>query len=160
MTEQIPVNIRNIEIDDLPTFFEHQLDKEALWMAAFTAKVPTDRDAFDKHWAKVMADDTIPIKTILFDGEIAGYILCHGWFGDPEMSYWIGKLFWGKGIATAAIAQFLQEHPTRPLFARVAIDNLGSKRVLEKCGFTPFSTDRGFANARGEDIDEIILKLE
>ncbi|KAA3664352.1 MAG: N-acetyltransferase [Chloroflexi bacterium] len=154
------VHLREVIKSDLDIFFEQQLDPEANHMAAFTAKKPADRAAFNKHWAKIMADDTIPIETILVDSKIAGYILCHGWFGEPELSYWIGKPFWGKGIATAALAQFLQEQTTRPLFARVAKDNLGSKRVLEKCGFLFFGRDRGYANARGTEIDEIILKLK
>ncbi len=158
--QQNLVKLRNVVENDLPVFFEQQLDLEANRMAAFTAKDPTDQDAFNAHWAKILADDTILIKTILFDGEIAGYILSHGWFGEPEVSYWIGKSFWGKGIATAALAQFLQIKPTRPLYARVVKDNLGSKRVLEKCGFTIHSHDKGFANARGMEVEELILKLD
>jgi RimJ/RimL family protein N-acetyltransferase len=49
--------------------------------------------------------------------------------------------------------------PDRPLYARAAADNAGSVRVLEKCGFVLTGHERGFANARGEEIDEVVLTL-
>ena len=79
---------------------------------------------------------------------------------EPEITYWIGKDFWGKGIATDALKQFLEIEKTRPIYGRVAFDNLGSKRVLEKCGFEQIGTDKGFANARGKEIVEFIYKLK
>jgi RimJ/RimL family protein N-acetyltransferase len=144
---------------DLTIFFEQQLDPDANFMAAFTARDPADRDAFTAHWAKILADETIKIKTILFDGNVAGYVLTHAWFGNPEISYWIGKEYWGKGIATRALSEFLGYLETRPLYAHAAKDNIASIRVLEKCGFTPFGEDRGFSNARGAEVEELILIL-
>ena len=91
------VQLRNMSGDDLDIFFKQQLDPDANYMAAFTAKDPTDRIAFNTHWAKVLADRTILIQTILFVGMVAGSILCHTWSGEPEISYWLGKEFWGKG---------------------------------------------------------------
>jgi RimJ/RimL family protein N-acetyltransferase len=151
--------LRDMTEEDLLTFFDQQLDPDANYMAAFTSKDPKDRDAFTSHWAKIMADDTITIKTILFDGQVAGHILSHGWFGEPEVSYWIGEEFWGKGIATMALVKFLDYYKTRPLYARAAKDNVASIRVLEKCGFTVSGEDNGFSNARGEQVEEYILKL-
>lgn len=144
---------------DLPIFFEQQLDKDANFMAAFTAKDPTDRDAFMAHWAKILADPGITIRTILVEGQVAGHVSVHGWFGEPEITYWIGKAFWGKGVASRALAQFLDIVTARPLYARVAKDNRASRRVLEKCGFTIGGEDRGFANARGMEVEEFILNL-
>jgi RimJ/RimL family protein N-acetyltransferase len=152
--------LRDMQKDDLELFFEQQLDAEANYMAAFTTKDPADRAVFTEHWAKILADASIQIKTILFAGQVAGYVLMHGWFGDPEVSYWLGRGFWGKGIATRALAEFLTLVQVRPLYARVAKDNLRSLRVLEKCGFKVSGSDRGFANARGEEIEEIILELK
>jgi RimJ/RimL family protein N-acetyltransferase len=129
-------------------------------MAAFTAKDPADRAAFDAHWRKILADERIVLKTILYGEEVAGYIMVHPWFGEPEMSYWLGKAHWGQGIATAALSAFLEIVTTRPLHARVAQDNLASRRVLEKCEFTITGEDKGFANARGEEVDEWILILD
>jgi len=154
------VRLRDAVQADLPTFFEQQLDADANHMAAFVAIDPADQDAFMAHWAKVMADKDIFIKTILFKNLIAGYVSTHGWFGEPEVSYWLGKPFWGQGVATAALKQFLQAQPLRPLHARVVKDNAASIRVLEKCGFTLTGEDKGFSNARQVEVEELIMKLE
>jgi RimJ/RimL family protein N-acetyltransferase len=151
--------LRDVIESDKGIFFEQQLDKEANIMAGFTAKDPHDRTAFDTKWSKMQQDDSILIKTIIYQGKVAGSVLSHSWFGDPEVSYWIGKEYWGKGIATIALEQFLKINPTRPLFARVIHDNIGSIKVLEKCGFVVSGHDKGYANARGQEVDEIIYIL-
>jgi RimJ/RimL family protein N-acetyltransferase len=156
---QPSVVLREVREDDLDIFFEQQLDPEATYMAAFTAKDPADRDAFNAHWFKILGDKSITIQTILYQGQVAGYILSHAWFGDPEVSYWLGKEFWGVGIATRALATFLETLDKRPLYARVAQDNVASIRVLEKCGFRITGKDKGFAIARGQEIEEYILTL-
>ncbi len=153
------IQLRDVIEDDFDIFFVQQQEPAAVQMAAFTAKDPSDRAAFDKHWAKVRADTSVTIQTILYEGDVAGSILCHSWFGEPEISYWLGETFWGKGIATAALHQFLNQLPTRPLAARVAQDNIGSLRVLQKCGFVITGEDKGFANGRGEETAEYILTL-
>ena len=152
--------LRDVIQDDLPIFFEQQLDRDANYMAAFTAKDPSDRDAFTAHWHRILADATVIIRTILCDGQVAGSVLRYEEAGKPEVSYWLGKEYWGKGIATRALSEFLAHgNKMRPIYARVAKDNLGSRRVLEKCGFTIIGESKGFANARGEDIEELILEL-
>ena len=150
------VYLRGVREDDLETFFEQMQDREANYMAAFTAKDPTDREAFTAHWAKIREDEGITLRTIVFDGKIAGHIVCHGWFGNPEISYWIGKEYWGQGVATRALEEFTVILHQRPLYARVAKDNIASIRVLEKVGFKLSGDDTGFANARGEEIEESI----
>jgi RimJ/RimL family protein N-acetyltransferase len=153
------VQLREVRESDLPIFFEQQLDPTANYMAAFTVKDPADRQAFDAHWDKILGDEGITIRTILFEGQVAGSILSHAWFGELEVSYWLGKEFWGKGIATQALRLFLEHIQERPLYARAAKDNAASIRVLEKCGFEISGYERGFANARGEEIDEVVLVL-
>ncbi|MGB3713268.1 MAG: GNAT family N-acetyltransferase [Candidatus Promineifilaceae bacterium] len=154
------VRLRDISESDLPIFFEQQLDPVANYMAAFTAKDPEDRTAFSEHWVKILADETITLRTILFEGLVAGHIVSHGWFGEPEISYWIGREFWGRGIATRALSDFLYQLSDRPLYARVAKDNKASLQVLEKCGFEHSGEDKGYSNARAEEVEEFILKLE
>jgi len=154
------VRLRDVQEDDLPIFFEQQLDPVANQMAAFTAKDPADRDAFAERWDRILADETITIQTILYQGQVAGHIGCHNWFGEPEVSYWLGKEYWGQGIATRALAALLDQIKVRPLFARAARDNIASIQVLEKCGFTITGYDRGYANARGKEVEEVILRLE
>ena len=152
--------LRDVTDADRSIFFKHQLDPVANRMAAFTAKDPTDRAAYDTKWEKMLKDKDLTIKTILFNGEVAGSVLCHTWFGDPEINYWLGNDFWGKGIATEALKHFLEEVDIRPLLARAVTDNIGSIRVLEKCGFIASARVREFANARGEEVDEIIFMLK
>lgn len=154
------VVLRDVTEGDLAIFFEQQLDPAANHMAAFTAKDPADRAAFTAKWTKILGDDSIK-KTILFDGQVAGSVVTFvaPWSGKLEVSYWIGREFWGKGIATKALSELLGSLKTRPLYARAAKDNIASIRVLEKCGFTISGNDKGFANARGEEVEEVVLEL-
>ncbi|MBA2781547.1 MAG: GNAT family N-acetyltransferase [Rubrobacteraceae bacterium] len=153
------ISLRDVTEDDLPTFFDHQRDPGANHMAAFTARDPEDRVAFTAHWTKILGDESIMVKTILSDGRVAGHVLSFEQFDECEVSYWIGRKYWGKGIATVALSEFLEHVKTRPLHARVAKDNAASIRVLEKCGFIVSGEDRGFSNARGEEVEEFVLKL-
>ena len=154
------LTLRDVTAADLPTIFEHEQDPEGIRMAAFTHEDPSDRDAFMAHWQRLMANETIIKKSIVFDGEVVGHIASWVQDGDREVTYWIDRNHWGKGVATTALQLFLTEVATRPLWARAAKDNVGSVRVLEKCGFETVGHDRGFANARGEEIDELVLKLD
>jgi len=152
--------LRDVVNDDLSIFFENQLDHEANYMAAFTAKDPTNQEAFTAHWHKILANETNIIRTIIFNEQVAGSVSSYEDEGKPEVTYWLGKEYWGKGIATRALKEFLSNHNTiRPIYARVAKDNPGSRRVLEKCGFTVLSESKGFANARGQEIEELLLEL-
>jgi len=155
------VLLRAVEPDDLPVFFEQQLDPDASRMAAFTAQDPSDREAFAAKWARIVANDTA-VATIVAEGAVAGSVML--WrdpeLDAPEVSFWLGKEFWGRGLATAALQLFLTEIETRPLYGRAAKDNLASIRVLEKCGFTFEREARGFAPARGEEIAEVVLRLD
>ena len=153
--------LRDVMMSDLPIFFDQQLDPEANRMAAFTRKDPADRDAFMAHWAKILRDETITIQTILFDGQAAGSVLSYvDEDGQLEVSYWIGGPYWGKGVATRGLLAFLDHIKVRPLYARVAQDNLGSLRVLEKCRFTRIGEGRGFSEARGQEVEEFLLRLD
>ena len=153
------IQLRDVVDADMPIFFAQQKEPAGVQMAAFTAKDPNDRAAFDSQWASIRADRGITLQTILYEEAVAGTILCHSWFGAPEISYWLGEAFWGKGIATAALQQFLKQVTVRPLLARVAHDNVGSLRVLQKCNFVITAQEKGFAQARGQKIPEYILML-
>ena len=153
------ITLREVTPADLPVFFEHQQDPEANHMAAFTRGDPSDHDAFDAHWRRILDMDTVVIRTILHGGEVAGHIAKFERDGVAEVTYWIGRRHWGQGVATAALGQFLAEVEPRALFARVARDNAASVRVLEKCGFAVDRYESGYAHARGGDIEEIVLKL-
>jgi RimJ/RimL family protein N-acetyltransferase len=154
--EKTSVVLRNVTEADLPAFFEHQRDPDANRTAAFP---PRDRDAFWAHWTKILADEGLITKTILLDGRVAGNICCFERDDKRQIGYWIGKEFWGRGVATAALAQLLCQVTTRPLYAFVAKHNVGSIRVLEKCGFTVSGFDKAAAPTGGEEVEEVIMKL-
>jgi RimJ/RimL family protein N-acetyltransferase len=152
--------LRDVAKDDVVRFFEQQLDADANHMAAFTPKDPWDRDAYTARWDRLLSDETIKKQAILVGGTLVGHIASYEHSGKREVTYWIGKEHWGKGFATRALAEFLRQEPTRPLYARAAKDNGASLRVLEKCGFVRCGEGTGFSNARGEEVEEHALKLE
>ena len=151
------IQLRDVIESDLPIFYEHQLDPEATQMASFPSRT---RDGFMAHWTKIMVDPSIVMKTILYDGDVAGNIVCFEQLGEREVGYWLGRKFWGKGIATLALEEFLKQIDTRPLYAHVAKHNVASRRVLEKCGFFVSGEDKFFSQILGDDIEEYILILK
>jgi RimJ/RimL family protein N-acetyltransferase len=138
---------------DLPSLFEHQRDPEANHMAAFPAR---GWEAFVAHWDKIRTDATTITQTIIVDGQVAGNIGSWVQDGEREVGYWLGRAFWGHGIATAALGAFLHLVTERPLHARVAAHNVASLRVLEKCGFRVVRTE---CDPAGDGVDEIVLML-
>ncbi len=151
--------LRDVRDGDLDVFFEHWTDPEANRMAAFTSENPHDREAFDARWARLRANPEMTTQTIELDGEVVGTVSSWSQDGNREVTYWLGREHWGKGLATRALEAFLAVETTRPLHAAAAADNAGSIRVLEKCGFERAGEGRGFATARGEEIDEVFLVL-
>lgn len=153
------IKLRRTEIADLANLFQFQLDKEAGYLAAFTPKDPTDKAAYLMKYTKLLNDPSVNNQTILVDNAIAGSIAKFIMEGDAEITYWLDKKFWGQGLATKALEKFLDIETARPIFGRVAFDNFGSQKVLEKCGFVKIGSDKGFANARQAEIEEFIYKL-
>jgi RimJ/RimL family protein N-acetyltransferase len=169
------IHLRPLDPTDLPIFFDHQRDPLASRMAGFASRDPDDREAFMAHWARLAAgaatgrraDSTPPRspfesivhRTILADDAVAGYVSKFEHDGASEVCYFLGRDYWNKGIASRALAMFLAEVTTRPLHAGIAFDNIGSRRVLEKCGFRETGRVRGFARMRGEEIEEIRFEL-
>ncbi len=154
------VSLRPIEDSDLDAFFEHMRDPESVRMAAFTAKDPDDRAAFDDHWAKILASPDTLNRAITLDGQLVGNIASFVIEGDTEVTYWIDRAFWGQGIASRALALLLALNPVRPIFGRAASDGVGSLRVLQKAGFVVVGSEVSFANARNAEIEEKILRFD
>lgn len=153
------ISLRQTAIADLDYLFEFQLDEDAKYLAAFTPKDPADKPAYINKFTKLLSDPTVNNQTIMSGNTIAGSIAKFELEGNAEITYWIDKRFWGKGIATQALQIFLTLEKSRPLLGRVAFDNYASQKVLEKNGFVKIGADKGFANARQSEIDEYIYKL-
>jgi RimJ/RimL family protein N-acetyltransferase len=153
------ITLTETKKDDLESFFQFQLDKEANYLAAFTSKDPNDKKAYIEKHSKLLTDPTINMQTIKANDEIVGSIAKFIMENDAEITYWIDRKFWGQGIATTALKDFLIIEKVRPIYGRVAFDNYGSQKVLEKCGFVKIGKEKGFANARQAEIEEYIYKL-
>jgi RimJ/RimL family protein N-acetyltransferase len=124
--------LRNVVETDLPIFFEQQLDPQAVSMAA---SQPMDRGLFMRHWEGNMTNKSVILRAIVFKGRVAGHVQSWKEKYDQKVGYWVGREYWGRGIATSALAEFLKEIKIRPLYSHVANHNMASRRVLEKCGF-------------------------
>ncbi|HXT21016.1 MAG TPA: GNAT family N-acetyltransferase [Thermoanaerobaculia bacterium] len=146
------VRLREVRVEDLPVLFAQQLEPEATRMAAFPSR---DEAAFHAHWAKILGDSTLTTRAIEADGRVAGWIGAFDLDGERQVGYWVGKEFWGQGIASRALALLLAEEPFRPLHAHVAKHNVGSIRVLEKCGFELLREAR--VEEGGEVVEELVL---
>lgn len=160
IVNELDIKLRPTEVADLDNLFQFQLDKEAGFLAAFMPKDPTDKAAYLTKYTKLLSDPTVNNQTIILDNTIVGSIAKFVMGGDAEITYWLDRKFWGQGIATKALEQLLDIETARPIFGRVAFDNFGSQKVLEKCGFVKIDSDRGFANARQTEIEEFIYKLD
>lgn len=146
-------------VEDLHTLFEFQRDEESIYLAAFTPSDPNDKIAYLEKYSKFLNDPTKTTRTIRVGDEIVGSVAKFVMDGDAEITYWIDRKFWGRGIATTALRRLLEIETVRPIYGRVAFDNYGSQKVLEKCGFVKVREDKGFANARRTEIKEFIYKL-
>jgi RimJ/RimL family protein N-acetyltransferase len=152
--------LREVEDRDLSVLFEHSTDRDAIRMAAFTSPDPDDRSSFDRRWARLKSDDSTTNMVVEIDGRVVGHIASFDLEGHREVTYWIGREDWGRGLATRALQEFLQVEATRPLYGRAASDNAASIRVLTKCGFHIVGEGRGFAHGRNEETDEVVLRLD
>ncbi|HUH08881.1 MAG TPA: GNAT family N-acetyltransferase [Egibacteraceae bacterium] len=147
------VQLREVADDDVAVFYAHQREAEGNRMAGFGAR---DQDAHFAHWRKIMADDSVVKRTIVLDGQVVGNIVSFPQDGQRQIGYWIGQEHWGKGIATQALSLFVGHVVEPPLLAHVAAHNIGSIRVLEKCGFV----QTGEQAADHEDVGELVFTFE
>jgi RimJ/RimL family protein N-acetyltransferase len=152
--------LREVEDRDLSVLFEHSRDRDAIRMAAFTSPEADDRTKFERRWARLRSDGSTTNRVVEIDGRVVGHIASFDLDDHREITYWIGREDWGRGIATRALQEFLQLEASRPLYAHAASDNAASIRVLTKCGFLIVGEGRGFAHGRNEETDEVVLRLD
>jgi RimJ/RimL family protein N-acetyltransferase len=153
------VALRPIDDSDLDALFDQMRDPESVRMAAFTAKDPNDREAFDTHMSKVRTSPDVTLRAVIRGGRLVGSIASFVREGDTEVTYWVDRSVWGQGVASQALALFLDTVSVRPVYARAASDNVGSLRVLQRAGFAIIGTEISYANARSTEIEETVLRL-
>ncbi len=146
--------------EDLETLFVFQTNKDGIMMAAFTSENPSDKVTYMKKWTAIVDNPKIKMVTIRLENIIVGSVIHFDIMSETNVSYWIDQNFWGKGIATEALNEFIKGSDKRPLFGMVAYDNIGSQKVLEKCGFKSIGKEKGFANARKKEIEEFVYRLD
>ena len=146
--------------ENLDTLFVFQTNKDGVMMAAFTSENPSDKVAYMKKWTAIVDNPEIMMQTIRLENTIVGSVIHFDMMNETNVSYWIDQEFWGKGIATKALNEFIKSSNKRPLYGRVAYDNFGSQKVLEKCGFKSIGKEKEFANARKKEIEEFVYILD
>ena len=156
----VSIALRPVQDADLDALFDQMRDPESVRMAAFTPEDPDDRAAFDAHMARVLSAPDITHRAITCDGRLVGSIASFVIDGETEVTYWVERASWGRGIARAALALLLESVIVRPLFARAASDNIGSLKVLAAAGFRPIGTEISFAAGRNAEIEETVLRLD
>lgn len=154
------VILREMTAADLDVLFDIQDDDVARHTAAFTNPDSVERDSYLAKWRKILADDEIIKKVIVLDGEVVGSVGSYIRDGKPEVTYWIRRDQWGRGLATTALAELISVVIARPLWASAAADNVGSARVLLRNGFVQVGEETAYAEARGEEITEYVFRLD
>ena len=154
------ITLRPLADGDLDELFVWESDPRAVELAAFTRADPSDRAAFDAHYERVRANPENTLLVIEEDGEFAGTIGSYAMEGEREVTYWVAPARWGQGIASRALAAFLELERTRPLYGRVAEHNVGSASVLLRNGFLEVGSGTGFAPGLGREVVERIFRLE
>ncbi len=156
----LAIALRPVQESDLDALFDQMRDPDSVQMAAFTPDNPDDRQRFDSHMATVLESPDVTLRAVTWNGDLVGSISSFVSEGQTEVTYWIDRPAWGRGIASRALAMFLEVARERPLYARAASDNAASLRVLQKAGFRAIDTEVSFAPARRGEIEETILKLD
>ena len=161
------VQLRPVDQADLPILFEQQDDLEACTLARVSQRSRTN---FDAHWAKILADPSIDLRAIVWRGELAGYLVCFALWSDSEeerpvtprqVGYWLGRPYWGRGVATAALAQFLGVVAERPLLAFTSPHHRASQIVLERCGFARLTMQAAAPLLREDEPgDSAVFKID
>jgi RimJ/RimL family protein N-acetyltransferase len=154
----IDIHLREVVDDDYAILFEFRRDPVSAWTAAFGTQ-DAHAGELAARWKRSLAERSTTARVVVSGGTVVGFVATFIWEAKPQVTYWVARSHWGRGIASAALSKFLEEVTARPVYASAAKDNLASLRVLEKCGFTICGSAKSFAPARGEEIDEIFLRL-
>ena len=151
------LKLRAVEAIDIASLFEHQTDPDSLQMAVV---FPKERDEFFAHWERILSDSAVVARAILVDDQVVGHVSYFVMDGLDSVGYWIDREHWGRGIATRALELMLISVTKRPLYARVAAANLGSIRVLEKCGFNEYAREESPDDGKFPVCLEALMRLD
>lgn len=152
--------LQKTTVGDLETLFIFQADEESNRVAAFNSADPKDKKAYLDKWTGIVANPEVNMQTIFIDDVLVGSVIHFDLGDETNVSYWIERKHWGKGIASKALQQFISTTDKQTLYGMVAFDNIGSQKVLERNGFVRIGAEKGFANGRGEEIEEFVYRFD
>src|SRR5699024_6283217 len=139
------VTLREVQDVDLDEFFAQLRDPHAAALAGDTFEAPNERQAFDAHWRHLREAEGVLVRTIVVvedaDARVAGHIRNLPDSDQQMVSFWIDRAYWGRGVTTRALRQFLDELQQRPVYARVPRHNEAAIVVLRRNGFVPVSEE-------------------
>lgn len=134
-----PISLRPTLESDLEAMFVLQADPIG---CALAGTKPRSRDVFAAEWARNLSDPTLTSRVIVQGGTFVGAIGIFKLDGCDFIGYRIVRKKWGRGIATRAIGLILVEVHTRPILAHVVVENVASRRALERHGFVVTASER------------------
>ncbi len=100
------------------------------------------------------------LRTVVADGEVVGNAAVYGVAGEREVTYWIDRAYLGPGRGDGGAAG-----PARRGDRTAAVRQGGGRQrrlrcaSCGKCGFCETARARGYAGARGREIEEVVLVL-
>ena len=161
--DTLPLTLKPLAEADFGALYHVQNDDEAAWVAGGGAH--RDRDAFTQRMANIVKGDQMQcaMQVMWAQGTIAGYLAHFIRDGkNREVSLWLDRAVWGKGLATRAMHMFLSGLPDQikaePIFARVVDGNDASARVMEKNGFFNVGRDKFYSDIRSCEVSETLFK--
>jgi len=155
------ITLRRTTHSDLKLLHAFELDGDSNQLAGTK---PRDWDTFRARWEQILADPDgnvtgVTPRVICGDGVVVGSVNISPDQGADSIGYWIAREYWGRGIATVAVALMLREFTRRPVMATAAGHNSPSIRVLEKNGFVITSRRITAETARTVARETVTLML-
>ncbi|MBO6675905.1 MAG: GNAT family N-acetyltransferase [Rhizobiales bacterium] len=140
MTSKSAVSLRPYQLNDADRLAVLLNDPD---VTAMTASIPypyarSDAEAFLSNARN--EEGRLVGRAIVLNGELVGGVgLGPRPNGREELGYWVGKAYWGQGIATRAVALFLdvlrENGIEGPIHAATVRSNEASQKVLLSNGF-------------------------
>jgi RimJ/RimL family protein N-acetyltransferase len=133
--ERERVRLRGASPEDAPRVTRLLEGDTELALRTAMIPIPYTMESAEEFLAQV--DPQLVLAIVVAD-QLVGMAGMTGAEEPVEIGYWIGRPYWGRGFATAAVALLMEEarrRGIRHLAADVFPDNTGSARVLEKSGF-------------------------
>jgi uncharacterized protein (TIGR00369 family) len=153
----VNLRLRPVHEADLAVLHAQQADAEAQRVAGLAGR---ERDAYFVHMGQVLADPANVLRVVEVDGAVAGLVLAFPREGLHELGYWLGRAYWGRGILTRALAEFVPTVGCRPLHAHTAQHNAASLRALQRLGFEQVATRDDFGGDRGPGVPGVVMRLD